>query len=117
MSDEIISILSSLGFDTTQGINLTGGEHEFYLDLVTDFCTEFLDNLAQLRDSTDISALLVQVHSLKAVLQTLGETRVAAKAEQLEATMRDGHLNMKQLGDLCQELQGFAEALKEARFK
>lgn len=98
-------------------MTLTGGDVDFYLELVADFCTEFLNKSAALPDSTDMSALITQVHSLKGALQTLGETRVAAKAERLEAKMRNGQLDMKQLDDLCHELHGFANALCAAGLK
>lgn len=117
MTDSIITTLSTLGFNTSEGVILTGGDADFYLDLVADFYREFLNKTANLQDISDMSTLATQVHSLKGVLQTLGEARVAAKAECFEAKMRNGHLDIKQLDDLCRELHGFAKALQAAGLK
>lgn len=117
MTDTVLATLSTLGFDTSQGVTLTGGDVDFYLALVAEFCTEFLNETANLQDISDISTLATQVHSLKGVLQTLGEARVAAKAECFEAKMRNGHLDIKKLDDLCRELHGFAKALQAAGLK
>jgi HPt (histidine-containing phosphotransfer) domain-containing protein len=114
VTDKLFCKLLELGFDTISGVAATGGDDDFYLQLIFAFQAEFLNDLQLNEANQDISTLKPWAHSLKGVLRTLGETRVAALVERFELTLAGGELDQGQLYVINGELKYFANVLTKA---
>lgn len=112
MTANVLEAISELDVDVSRGLSLTGGDVDFYLELVAEFCAQVLENTTVLRGNLDISAISAKVHTLKGILLTLGESRIAAHAQRLENDLSNSHFEVEKLEELCRELQSLATALR-----
>lgn len=111
----MIAVLERLGFDTKAGIAATGGDADFYLELVRDFQHDYLARIAAIRHETDPTALARVAHDLKAVLRMLGETRIARMAEALETALRSDIRGAQDQAMLCDALEQISSGLAKSQ--
>lgn len=107
----MISLLERLGFDTKAGIAATGGDEAFYVELVRDFQSDYLDRVASIRDEMNVPALERIAHDLKGVLRMLGERRVAEMAERWEIALRSNAGCAREQTMVCDALEEIAQHL------
>ena len=78
---------TEIGLNVTEGIMYSGGEEEFYLEIVTDYANsveEKCESLQSFKDKKDWENYRILVHSIKSTSKTIGADEVSAKAKQLE---------------------------------
>ena len=91
-TDALLTVLRQNGFDTAAGIELVGGDADFYAELLGDLYSDFLAAEAAFLTApvSNDEATIRQVHSLKSSLRTLGGTAGATLAETVETGLRAG---------------------------
>lgn len=107
---ELFPVLRSLDFDVKSGVELCGGDDQFYCELVGELYTDVLvrRKMALLADP---QSRREYAHLLKGTLQVLGETRASKMARVLEQAIRDGAPHDELNTGLLQELDALYEAL------
>lgn len=93
--DQLLSTLTTLGFDTGSGIELVGGDSNFYCELVGDLYSDFLAEESPFLDCLTARPqgnpdCIRKVHSLKSCLRTLGNKKGALLAETVERGLSEG---------------------------
>ncbi|MDR1532546.1 MAG: response regulator [Clostridiales bacterium] len=83
------------GVDVKRGIELTGGQLDIYVEVITLYCRDVEKRMPLLAQPPDEDGLLnftTNVHALKSVSGTIGAAAVSRQAAELEAAGRDGDL-------------------------
>ena len=91
--DETISIH---GIDTTQGQRNCGGNFQIYLEILSDFCKDAENRLANIKDALaegNIDLYTTLVHALKGAARSIGAIETGEKAAWLERTAEKGPLS------------------------
>lgn len=92
MGDSILDKLSFL--DTENGMELCGGEEEFYVDVLLTYLEDTkLDKLIGFFDAGDMENYKVTIHGLKSSSRSIGADKLADKAMELEAACKEGRLD------------------------
>ena len=107
------------GVDVNQGIAMTGGTYEGYLEVLSLFCEDAEDRLVLLKtipDETLLSAFTTQVHSLKSVAASIGAANVSMVAALLEAAGQSGDIAFIQtnLKDFTEDLSELVNSIRGA---
>lgn len=103
-SAALMRILSDLDFDVAQGVELCGGDNEFYCDLIRELHSDVLVQRSRALGSTDPEARKNYAHLLKGTLQVLGEKRASQDASDLEQAIRKGEAHDELIRKLLDEL-------------
>lgn len=95
--DEIIDYcFDEMGLDVDEGIELTGDE-ETYVSVLNDFYKTAESRCALIEKTYkdgDISAYVIEVHSLKSTAKTVGADSLSALARELEFAGRENNLTV-----------------------
>ena len=107
--DALEQALKSAGFDPAAGIDLVGGDPDFFAELVGDLYEEFLSDPSDFMPLTapaagDTSDAIRKVHSLKSSLRTLSGGALADLAEQVERDLRTGDFSVEKVQRLNMEV-------------
>lgn len=111
-TDTLLTVLRQNGFDTAVGIDLVGGDAEFYAELMGDLYSDLLaaDGAFLSADATGDETTIRRVHSLKSSLRTLGANAGATLAETVETGLCGGSVTE---GDIA-ALNAHVAALRAA---
>ena len=77
-----------LGLNVKEGIEYSGGEEGFYLEVLTGFASSVADKINELdsyKDKKDWPAYRILVHSIKGILRTIGAGELSDRAKTLES--------------------------------
>lgn len=110
-SPTLLSLLVSLNFDVKSGVELCGGDPDFYTDLIRELYADVLPVGADLLRTNDLQKQQAYAHKLKGTLLTLGEQRASNTALELERTLREGQPDADLARKLLQEIDRIREAL------
>lgn len=108
----LFPILESLDFDVKSGIELCGGDDQFYSDLIHELYADVLAKREAALRGDDLRALREYAHMLKGTLQVLGETNASMKARSLELALREGEPHQDLSVELAYELDKLHHALE-----
>lgn len=86
----LFPLLEKLDFDVRSGIELCGGDDQFYCELIRELYTDVLVKRGAVLRGDDLQARREYAHMLKGTLQVLGETNASMKARALEQALREG---------------------------
>lgn len=86
----LLPMLERLDFDVKSGIELCGGDAQFYSELIHELYTDVLIKRGAVLRGDDLQARREYAHMLKGTLQVLGETIASMKARALEQALREG---------------------------
>lgn len=108
---ELFRLLAALDFDVAAGVELCGGEDEFYADLIRELHADVLaKRAASLRDS-DLQKRREYAHLLKGTLKVLGEQRASEHARDVEQAIRNGETGEEKTRELLAALDRIDSAL------
>lgn len=107
----LLPILESLDFNVKSGIELCGGDAQFYSDLIHELYTDVLVRRGAALRGDDLQARRDYAHMLKGTLQVLGETKASMKARALEQALREGAPSEELSVGLAQDLDKLNLAL------
>ncbi|MDR0444041.1 MAG: response regulator [Treponema sp.] len=99
------------GLDMQKGIAMTGRKEAVYLKVLAMFhkdAPERLSVMQKAHGSGDLSAFVINAHSMKSVLASIGAAEISAEAAGLEAAGKAGNLTL-----IGETLPGFAQRLTE----
>lgn len=86
----LLPLLERLDFDVKSGIELCGGDAQFYCELIRELYTDVLVKRDAAVRGGDLQARREYAHMLKGTLLVLGETNASMKARALEQALREG---------------------------
>jgi signal transduction histidine kinase/CheY-like chemotaxis protein len=103
------SLLSIPGVDIQEGIAMTGGTVDAYIQVLTMFCKDAKSRLPLLQkipDKDGLPVFITQVHGLKSASASLGVEKISAQAAMLEAAgyAEDMDFFREHLGAFTQQL-------------
>ena len=85
---DLLQTLRQLDFDVESGIELCGGDSEFYCDLIREFHDDVLPLTDQGLNDENLQARMSFAHKLKGTLVTLGNHQASQLARDLEIAIR-----------------------------
>ena len=101
---ELFRVLTALDFDVAAGVELCGGDDEFYCDLIRELHSDVLVLRADALGRGNPQTRKNYAHLLKGTLQVLGEKNASQHAREREQARRhgepDGDLNRNLLDEL-----------------
>ena len=100
----LLSALSSLDFDVESGIELCGGDPEFYAELIRELYDDVLPLGSDVLTATDLQRQRDYAHKLKGTFSTLGAVKASAAAFELEHALRQGQPSSLLAGKLLQDI-------------
>lgn len=109
---ELFPVLLSLDFDVKSGVELCGGDDQFYCDLIHELFTDVLVRRAEATQK-DLQGRREYAHLLKGTLQVLGEANASLKARALEQALREGTPHEDLSLALSAELDAIYSALEK----
>ena len=116
-TDDILK-LSAAGFDTESGLRYTGGDRDFYLELVASFaegCDRSLPIIRSDWERQDWADYKIRVHALKSTARQIGanersdcalQQELAAKAQDADAIQAGAENLLRRYEDLCRLIRG-----------
>lgn len=108
----LLPILERLDFDVKSGIELCGGDAQFYSELIHELYSDVLVKRGSVLRGDDLQARCEYAHMLKGTLQVLGETNASMKARALEQALRAGSPSEELSIALASELDKLHVALQ-----
>jgi len=99
------------GVDTANGISMTGGTLDKYMQVLGLFCKDVEERLPLLQKAPDVDnlyAFIIHAHSLKSVSASIGAQEISDKSAAFEAAGRAGDMVF-----IREKLPGFVEQLTE----
>jgi len=75
------------GLDIERGLALSDGKYEYYLELLTMYCQESIERMAQIElclDAGDFNMFKTHVHTMKGASASVGATKLTEMATALE---------------------------------
>ena len=103
-SPTLLSVLGSLNFDVKSGVELCGGDLEFYAELIRELYDDVLPLGSDVLTATDLQKQRDYAHKLKGTFSTLGAVKASAAAFELEHALREGRPSSLLAGELLQEI-------------
>jgi len=113
------SLFSIPGVDIQEGIAMTGGTVDAYMQVLTMFCKDAKNRLPLLQEIPDEDGLpvfITQVHGLKSASASLGVEKISAQAALLEAAgyAADMDFIREHLGAFTQQLGELVRNIEKA---
>ncbi|MBO4337777.1 MAG: Hpt domain-containing protein, partial [Lachnospiraceae bacterium] len=85
--------LEENGFNTKDGLGYSGGDIQFYRELLGDYASSAEERLGELEKAmseSDWNSYMIKVHALKSVAKSVGDTKVFEQALALEQASKAG---------------------------
>ena len=116
--ESLIQKLEDMGLNTSEGIAYSGGEAEFYLEIVSDYADATQEKAANLEvfyKEEDWKNYKILVHSIKSSSKTIGAEELSEKARLLEEASgnEDAGYVKANHDELIREFTGLSEKIKE----
>ena len=90
---EFVDWLGKAGFETKNAMTYCGGDAGFYRELLDDYITyrdEKIKELDTYFEEEDWKGYSIRIHALKSVSKTIGATKLAERALELEKASKEG---------------------------
>ena len=90
---EFVDWLGKAGFETKNAMTYCGGDAGFYRELLDDYITyrdEKIKELDTCYEAEDWKGYSIRIHALKSVSKTIGATKLAERALELEKASKEG---------------------------
>lgn len=107
----LFSLLDSLNFNVESGVELCGGDPDFYSELIRELYVDVLPVGAGLLSTSDLQKQRDYAHMLKGTLSTLGEQSASKTALELERSLREGPPDAVLARRLLQEIGRIQDTL------
>lgn len=107
----LISVLDALDFDTRSGVELCGGDPDFYSDLIRELYEDVLPPSADALKASDVQQQRELAHKLKGTFSTLGALKASKAAFELEQALREGRTDTTLAGILLREITRIRQEL------
>lgn len=114
VASRLFPLLEASHFDVASGVELCGGDPEFYCDLIRELYDDVLPQGAALLSGTDHASQREFAHKLKGTLTTLGERSASKAAQALEQSLRQGVPDAALAARLQAEVENLRKALAPA---
>ena len=107
----LFTILESLSFDVKSGVELCGGDPDFYSELIRELYDDVLPHGAEVLNGSNFQDQREYAHKLKGTLSTLGERSASKAALELERTLRQGTPDPSLAKRLLQDIESMRRSL------